>query len=97
MAIIGMHALMYSKKDDATLLRAYLIYRSDYLPKFLGVLMALAGLGFILKNFTLVLAPAYASDFLLLAMPIGGLALMLWLLVKGVDVPKWEARAATVS
>lgn len=80
----------------ATLLRAYLIYRSDYLPKFLGVLLALAGVGFVLKNLTLVLTPAYASDLLLLAMPLAALSLMLWLLVKGVDVPKWEARAATV-
>lgn len=79
----------------ASLLRAYLIYRSGYLPKFLGVLLALAGLGFIIKNFALVLAPAYPSDFFLLPMPLAGLSLTAWFLVKGVDVPKWEAKQAT--
>ena len=79
----------------ATALRGYLIYRSDYLPKFLGVLLVLAGLGFIAKNFMLVLAPAYDSDFLLMFMPLAAVTTTFWFLVKGVDVPKWEAKAAT--
>ena len=53
-------------------LRGYLIFRSGYLPKFLGVLMALGGLAFIARNFLLVLAPAYASGSLLLLMVPGG-------------------------
>jgi hypothetical protein len=60
----------------------------------MGALLAFAGLGFITRNFALVFAPAYASSFLLLPMMVGGLSLTVWLLVKGVDVPKWEARAA---
>ena len=79
----------------ATGLRAYLIYRSGYLPRFLGVLLALAGLGFIINNFLLVLAPAYTSDFLLIPVFIAVLSLTLWLLVKGVDVEKWEAKQAS--
>jgi hypothetical protein len=78
----------------ATLLRGYLIYRSNYLPKFLGVLLALAGLGFIAKNFFLVLAPAFPSDFFLLPMPLAGVAMTVWFLVKGIDVSKSEAKAA---
>jgi hypothetical protein len=78
----------------ACLLRGYLIFRSGFLPRVLGVLLALAGLGFVARNFLLVLAPAYASDALLLPMFLAGLALTVWLLVKGVDVPKWEAKAA---
>ena len=77
----------------AALIRGYLIFRSDYLPKFLGVLMAVAGLGFVVKNFALVLAPAYASDVLLLPMFLTVVAMTAWLLVKGVDVAKWQARA----
>jgi hypothetical protein len=73
--------------------RGYLIYRSGYLPRFLGVLMTLGGLAFITRNFALVLAPAYASDSLLFLMLPAGLVLAVWLLVKGVDVPKWEAKA----
>lgn len=74
----------------ATLLRGYLIYRSGYLPKALGVLLALAGLGFIVSNFVLVLSPAYASDILLLPMFLAGVSATVWLLVKGVDVRKLE-------
>jgi hypothetical protein len=75
------------------LIRGYLISRSRYLPTFLGWILMLAGLGFITRNFLLVLAPRYASDFLLLPMFLGGLSLMLWLLMKGIDVSKWEAKA----
>ncbi|HWS73335.1 MAG TPA: DUF4386 domain-containing protein [Thermoanaerobaculia bacterium] len=74
----------------ATLLRGYLIYRSRYLPKFLGALLILAGLGFIAKNFLLVLTPRYASDFLLLPMFVAGLSLTLWFLIKGIDVATWQ-------
>ncbi len=74
------------------LVRSYLMFRSGYLPKFLGVLMAIGGAGFLLRNFLLILAPAYASDvFLLLMMP-GGFVMTGWLLVKGVNVPKWNAK-----
>jgi hypothetical protein len=71
----------------ATLLRGVLIFRSGYLPKFLGVLMVIAGAGFIVKNFTLVLAPAYSSDLFLLPMFAAGLALTVWFLTKGVSQP----------
>lgn len=80
----------------ATGLRGYLIYRSDYLPRALGILMMLAGLGFIARNFVLVLAPAYMSNIFLIPMFLSVVFLTLWMLVKGVDVPKWEARAAAV-
>jgi hypothetical protein len=78
----------------ASVLRGYLIFRSGYLPKVPGALLMLGGLGFILRNLTMVLAPAYASDALLLPMSLAGVILTVWLLVKGVDVPKWEAKAA---
>ena len=78
----------------AWIVRAYLIFRSGYLPKFLGVLMAIGGIGFVARNFALILAPAYASPVLLMLMFPGGLILTGWLLVKGVDVPKWNARSS---
>jgi Domain of unknown function (DUF4386) len=77
----------------ATGVRGYLIYRSDYLPRFLGALLMLAGLGFIARNFVLVLAPAYVSNLFLVPMFFAGASLTLWMLVKGVDVAKWEASA----
>jgi hypothetical protein len=79
----------------AWVLRGYLIFQSGYLPKFLGVLMTLGGLAFIVRNFLLVLAPAYAPGSLLLLMLPGGLSLPVWLLVRGVDDRKWEMTATS--
>jgi hypothetical protein len=76
-------------------IRGYLMFRSGYLPKFLGVLMTLGGLAFIIRNVLLIFEPAYASDILLALLLPGALALSVWLLVKGVDVQKWEERFAT--
>jgi hypothetical protein len=75
-------------------LRGYLMCHSGYLPKFLGVLMTIAGLAFIASNFLAVLAPHYRSGWLLFAMIPGVLLLAVWLLVKGVDRPIWEKKTA---
>lgn len=76
----------------AWIFRSYLIFRSSYLPKFLGVLMAIGGIGFVVRNFLLILKPAYASDVLLMLMFPGGLIMAVWLLVKGVNAEKWNAK-----
>ena len=74
------------------ILRGYLMFHSGYLPKVLGVLMGIGGVGFVGRNFLLVLAPAYASPLLLVLLFPGGLLLMAWLLAKGVDMPQWNVR-----
>jgi len=79
----------------ASALLGYLIFRSGYLPRFIGALLALGGAGFVINNFAIILAPAYASSGLLLPMIIAALSLTLWFLVRGVDVTKWEAKAAS--
>jgi len=76
------------------ILRAYLMFRSGYLPKFLGVLMSIGGIGFLARNFLLILAPAYASPLLLMLLFPGASTLMVWLLVKDVDVQQWNARVS---
>jgi hypothetical protein len=76
----------------AWILRAGLMFRSGYVPKFLGVLMGIGGLGFLARNFLLILAPAYASPLLLMLLFPGTLALMVWLLGKGVDTAQWNGR-----
>jgi Domain of unknown function (DUF4386) len=75
------------------ILSGYLIFRSTYLPRLLGVLFALGGVGFVARNLAVVLAPAYASPFLALPMMIGVVALTLWLLIRGVDSAKWWEKA----
>lgn len=75
-------------------IRGYLIVVSGYIPRILGLLMALGGLAFIARNFVLVLAPSIPSANLPLAMAPGGVLLAAWLLLRGVNVAKWEAKAA---
>jgi hypothetical protein len=47
-------------------------------------------------NLLLLLAPAFASNFLVLPTSIAMLLLALWFLIRGVDAARWEARIATV-
>jgi hypothetical protein len=79
----------------ACLVYGYLLFRSGYFPRTLGVLMAIAGLSYLTNSFTLILAPAYAGTifFILVLALIGELSLCLWLIVKGVNVQRWKERA----
>jgi hypothetical protein len=74
------------------LVLGYLLFRSGYFPKTLGVLMTIAGLSYLTNSFTLILAPTYSAmifPILVLAF-IGETSFCLWLMVKGVNLPKWE-------
>lgn len=87
----GLFMLFYG---TAWMVRGWLTFRSTYLPRFLGVIMAVAGLGFIAKNITKVLAPAYSSDLLLAPMFLNVVVLAIWMLAKGVDQDKWDRAIA---
>lgn len=74
----------------------YLIFRSGFLPRALGVLMQVAGVCYLVNCFALILSPALASRLfpaILLPALIGELSLCLWLLVKGVNTQRWRHRA----
>jgi hypothetical protein len=69
----------------------YLIIRSTFLPRVLGVLVALAGLGWLT-----FLSPPLATSlltYLEVLGVLGELPLMLWLLVVGVNAQSWKERA----
>lgn len=72
----------------ASLIRGWLIARSGYIPKWIGVLLMIGGIGFILRTTTYILAPPLSSPILLLPMALGGIPLMLWLLIKGIREPR---------
>jgi hypothetical protein len=81
------------------LIVGYLIRKSGYFPKAIGVLMQIAGLCYLINTFSLVLSPSLASFLfpaILAPAFIGESSFCLWLLIKGVDVAAWE-RAAGVS
>lgn len=88
---VGVFSMFYGV---ACVFVGYLILRSSFLPRAVGVLLAFGGLGFVASTFVLVLAPAYASPFFFAPAALAWLLLTLWLLVRGVDVPKWQERAA---
>jgi hypothetical protein len=74
----------------------YLIYKSTFLPRFIGVWFMIAGvigLAF--------LWPPLAIPLRFVIIPVGGIAevvFMLWLIVKGVDVARWrEKTGATLT
>lgn len=71
------------------ILRGWLIWRSGYLPKFLGVLMTISGAAFVGRNLQIVLAPTSRADWFPVVMAPGMLTLMLWLMIKGVDEKLW--------
>lgn len=78
------------------LLTGYLMFRSGFMPQVLGVLMAIAGLVWLIY-----LSPTLAKSLSPWNSAVGLLAEalpMLWLLVMGVDAQRWrhQARAAEV-
>ncbi|MEP7012521.1 MAG: DUF4386 domain-containing protein [Acidobacteriota bacterium] len=76
------------------LVTGYLIFKSGYLPKPIGVLYQLAGLGYMFNGFVLVLAPQLAGPaFMIMAVPafLGETSFAAWLLIKGVRIEGWQA------
>jgi hypothetical protein len=74
------------------LLIGYLVFKSTFLPRVLGLFMAVAGLGWLT-----FLSPSLGlglSPFVDIVGFVAEMLLMLWLLVKGVDVPRWREQAA---
>lgn len=70
----------------------YLIYRSGFIPKFVGVLLMIACLGYLVDVATFFLVPGFGPTFSLVTF-VGEPVLLLWLLVRGVNVQRWESRA----
>ena len=74
----------------------YLIRRSTYFPKVIGILYQVSGVAYLANGLVLVLAPRYAGRaFSALVVPafVGEASFCLWLLVKGVDEKRWMALA----
>jgi hypothetical protein len=73
----------------------YLVFKSGYLPRILGVLLILGSFGYLTNSSTSILFPSYeaiVSQFLP-PFQIMELVLFLWLLIKGANVEQWEERA----
>ena len=78
----------------ALLLEGGLVFRSGYFPRWLGALYAFAGACYLIMacDFFLALGLPIAG-YLQLGSFIGETAMALWLLVVGLDIAKWPAKA----
>jgi len=66
----------------------FLVFRSGFLPKLLGILLVVGGAGYLIDSGTQLLFPGLVtiSQFTF----VGELLFPLWLLIKGVNVERWQ-------
>jgi uncharacterized protein DUF4386 len=76
------------------ILIGFLIFNSTFLPRVLGVLLAIAGLGWMMY-----LVPPVAnrlfSPYIVGASALGEIPLELWLIVMAVNADRWKEQAST--
>ena len=75
----------------------FLILGSTFLPRIVGALMVFAGLGWLTMSLANLLSPPFGrslSPYIMLPGMLGEASLTLWLLVFGVNVPRWKEQAA---
>ena len=84
-AFLALHAAILS----------YLIFKSGYFPKVLGVLFMIATFGYLIDSFAHVLVANHKTGAIYFVLPItiAEIAFPLWLLIKGVNVKQWGKRA----
>jgi hypothetical protein len=69
----------------------YLVYKSNFLPRILGIIYTLAGVGYLINSLGMFLHPHLAGllfPYVLLPAFIGETSMSLWLIFKGVKEPK---------
>src|SRR5215213_710416 len=74
----------------------YLIFKSGYFPRILGTLMVLGSLGYLVDGYGNILFPNNAEIFGVIVgvtSVFGELPFFLWLLIKGVNVQRYNERA----
>ena len=75
----------------------YLVAQSRFLPRILGVILAIGGACYVIASFANFLAPSFGPHLVPFMMPVALIAegsLGLWLVVKGVNVQRWNEQAS---
>jgi len=72
---------------------AILIYRSRFLPRFIAIWLIVNGVAYIVLSLFDFLLPQYSAKVANIIFPalLGELVLMLWLIIRGVNMEKWNA------
>jgi hypothetical protein len=78
---------------------AVLVYRSRFLPRFLGVWLTINGFAYVIISFTGLLLPQYQGKVFNISTPalFGELAIVLWLVIKGAKPQPLDAAALSSS
>ena len=78
---------------------AILVYRSRFLPRFLGVWLIVNGFAYVIMSFTGLLLPQYEDMVSNIAFPalLGEMAFMLWLVIKGAKPQPLDAAAPSTA
>jgi hypothetical protein len=77
-----------------------LVFRSTFLPRILGALLAIGGLCYLTYSFADVLSPGFAArlvPYIQVPSGVAELSLCLWLLVVGVNAQRWEEQASAAA
>jgi len=67
----------------------YLVFKSGFLPKILGILLIIGCLGYLVDSFSGFLIPGFNVNVAMFTFW-GEVLLPLWLLIKGVNIERWE-------
>src|SRR3989440_4691853 len=65
----------------------YLVFKSGFIPRIVGVLLVIAGFGYVVQSFAAFLG--YGVNIIFFT-GWGELVFLLWLLIKGVNVEQWK-------
>jgi len=79
------------------ILIGWLIFRSAFLPRILGALLAIGALCYLTNSFADFLAPTFGDAlgiYIIVTGAAAELLLTLWLLVMGVDAQRWKEQAS---
>jgi hypothetical protein len=99
LALVFLKLNQYSYNIDVVffglwcVLTGYLIFRSTFLPRILGLLLAISGLGWVTFLYP-PLAYHLFMPYIAVASALGEIPLELWLIVMGVNVQRWKEQAS---
>ena len=70
----------------------FLVYKSRFIPKLLGILLIIAGFGYLLSSFTFLILPQYTDTFspFITLLEMGELPIIFWLLIVGAKAQSEE-------
>lgn len=75
----------------------YLVLKSSFLPKIIGIFLMVACCGYVIDSILKLALPSYAATIIAKLLEItmyGEILFPLWLLIRGINLKKWEENSA---